>query len=84
MFNAIGDSLSIVAYSVTEENGEDGEYDEDDTVVGKLIEGHQPGWIIGTISKPVLYRMERYHSMQMRLDKVMQQALGDSADFFPK
>jgi hypothetical protein len=22
--------------------------------------------------------------MQMRLDKVMQQALGDSADFFPK
>ena len=51
MLIAIGDSLSDLASS---DDGEDGE-DEDDeeTVMGKLSEDDEPGWVMGTITQTV-------------------------------
>jgi len=58
MLNAIGDSLSDVASSEDEEDPKDQEADED-TEQGKLSEDHEPGWVVGTISKIVQRRMEK-------------------------
>jgi len=49
MLDAIRDSLSDVASSDVEEDGEDNE----DTEQGKLSEDDEPGWVMGTISKMV-------------------------------
>jgi len=59
MLNAIGDILSDLTSSDDEEDAEDDEED-DDTEHGKLSEDDEPGWVIGTISKSVKRRMERY------------------------
>jgi len=57
--NAIGDCPSDLASSDEEEdtdNGEDNEYTE----LGKPSRDDEPGWVMGTISKTVMHRMERY------------------------
>ena len=57
MLVAIGDSLSDLASS---DNGEDAEDENDEeTEQGKLSEDYEPGWVMGTITKPVQQRMER-------------------------
>jgi len=70
MLIAIGDSPSDLACS---DNGEDGE-DEDDEVTekGKLSEDDEPGWVIGTITKTVQQRMERFRHNQMKFDELSQ------------
>ena len=58
MLNAIGDSLSNLACS---DNEEDGEYkidNYDDTELGMLSNNGQPGWVKGTIATTVLHRLE--------------------------
>ena len=57
MFNAIGDSLTDLASSEDEQDGEDQHDDEEDTGHGKLSEDDEPGWEMGTISKTVKHRM---------------------------
>jgi len=54
MIVAIRDSLSDLACSNDGEDVEDGE-DEDDeeSEQGKLTEGDEPGWVLGTIPKTV-------------------------------
>jgi len=66
MLVTIGDSLSDLASS---DDGEDGE-DEDDeeTEQGKLSEDDGPSWVMGTITKTVQQRMERFQLKQMKLD----------------
>jgi len=66
MLIAIGDSLSDLARS---DDGEDGE-DEDDeeTEKGKLSEDDEPGWVMGTITKMVHQRMERFRQKQMKFN----------------
>jgi len=59
MLNAIGDSLSDLASFDDEEDAED-EEEDDDTEQGKLSEDDEPGWVMGTISKLVQRRMERF------------------------
>jgi len=59
MLNAIGDSLSDLASFDDEEDAED-EEEDDDTEQGKLSEDDEPGWVMGTISKSVQRRMERF------------------------
>jgi len=59
MLNAIGDSLSDLASSDNGEDGEDEDDDEEDSAGGNLSKDDQPGWVMGTISKTVQYRMER-------------------------
>jgi hypothetical protein len=67
MLVAIGDSLSDLASS---NDGEDGE-DEDDgeSEQGKLGEDDEPGWVMGTISKMVQQRVERFRQKQMMFDE---------------
>ena len=53
MLNAIGDSLSDLASSDIEQDGEDEEYDEEDTELGNLSDDDEPGRVMGTLSKTV-------------------------------
>jgi len=59
MLNSIRDSLSDLASSDDEEDAED-EQDDDNTEQGKLSADDEPGWVMGTISKSVQCRMERF------------------------
>jgi hypothetical protein len=78
MLGAIGDSLSDLASSDDEENGED----DQDTAQGKLREDDDPGRVMGTISKMIQQRMERFCQMQMKLDELTQHGWGDEAHYF--
>ena len=82
MLNAIGDSLSDLASSEIEMDGEDVDDDEEDTELGKLSEDDDPGWVMGNISKTVQHRMESVWQTQMRLDELTQQEWRDVADYF--
>jgi len=80
MLVAIGDSLSDLASS---NNGEDGEAEDDEeTEQGKLSEDDEPGWVMGTITKTVQQRMERFQQNQMKFDKLTQPGCQDAADYF--
>jgi hypothetical protein len=52
MLNAIGDSLSDLATSDDEQDGEDKQDGEEDTELGTLT-NDEPGWVMGTISEEV-------------------------------
>jgi len=76
----IRDSLSGLASS---DNGEDGEDENDEeTEQGKLSEDDEPGWVMGTITKPVQQHMKRFWKKQMKFDKLTQPGWGDAADDF--
>jgi len=80
MLVAIGDSLSDLASS---DDGEDGEEEDDeDTEQGNLSEDDEPGWVMGTITKAVQKRKERFRQKQMNLDKLTQPGWEDAADYF--
>jgi len=81
MLNAIGDSLSDLSSSEDEEDGEDEEDDEENPAGGKLSEHDEPCWVMGTISKTVLYRMEHFRQKQMKLDELTQPGWGDAAEY---
>ena len=70
MLNAIRDSLSVLPSSDDEEDWDDQDDDEEDSAGGKLSEDDEPGWMMGTISKTVQYRMERCWQNQMSHDEV--------------
>jgi hypothetical protein len=76
---AVGDSLSDLASS---DDGEDGE-DEDDeeTEQGSLSKDDEPCWVMGTITKTVQQRMERFPQKQMKLDKLTELGWEDAADY---
>jgi len=76
MFDAFRDSLSDLVRLDDEEDGED----DQDTEQGKLSEDDEPGWEMGTISKTVQQRMERYWQKQMKLDELSQLGWRDAAD----
>jgi hypothetical protein len=72
MFNAIGDSLSDLASSDDNQDGEDEADDEGDTELGKLSDDDEPGSVMGTITKTVQHRMESLWQKQMRLHELTQ------------
>jgi hypothetical protein len=78
MLVAIRDSRSDLANSENGEHGED--EDDEDTEQGNLNENDEPGWVIGTITKMVLQRMELFQQKQMKLDEFTQPEWGDAAD----
>jgi len=51
-------------------------------VGGNLSEDDEPGWVMGTISKMVQYRMQRVRQKQMKLEELTQPGWGDAADYF--
>jgi len=67
---AIGDSLSDLASSNDGEDGED--EDDEETEQGKLREDGKPGWVMGTITKTIQQRMERFRRKQVKLDELTQ------------
>jgi hypothetical protein len=79
MMAPIGDSLSDLASS---DNGEDAEDQDEETEQGKLIEYDEPGWAMGTISKTVQQRKERFRQKQMKLDELTQPGWEDAANYF--
>jgi hypothetical protein len=78
MLNAIRDSLSDLVSSEDEEDGKHKE-DEENTELGMPREDDEPGWVMGTISKRVQYRMESFQQKQMTLDELTQLEQGDAA-----
>jgi len=82
MLNAIGDSPSDLVSSDDGEDGEDEDDDEDNLELGKLSEDDEPGWGMGTISKTVQHRMERFQQKQIMFDELTQPGWGDAADYF--
>jgi len=82
MLNAIGDSLSDLASSDDEQNGEDRADDEEDTELGKLSDDDEPRWVMGTITDTVQHRMEIFRQKQVRLDELTQPGWGDAANYF--
>jgi len=82
MLNAIGDSLSDLASSQDEEDGEDKDDDGEDTGQGKLSDDDEAGWVMGTISKAVQHHRESYRQKKTRLDELTQLGWGDMADHF--
>jgi hypothetical protein len=53
MLNAIGEILSDLASSDDDQDGDDKEDDGDDTMLGKLSDDDEPGWVMGTMSNTV-------------------------------
>ena len=82
MLNAIGDSLRELAISDNGEEGEDEDNDEEDPQLGKLTEDGEPGWVLGTISKPVQHCSDRFQLTQMKLHELTQLGWGDMANNF--
>jgi hypothetical protein len=78
MIVAIEDSMSDLASS---DNGEDGEDDDEVTEQGKMSEDDKPGWVMGTITKTVPQRMERFRQKQMKLHELTQSGWEDAADY---
>jgi len=80
MLVATGDSQRDLASS---DDGEDGEEEDDEeTEQSNLCEDDEPGWVMGTITKTVLQRMERFRQKQMKLDELTQPGWEDAADYF--
>jgi hypothetical protein len=79
MLVAIGDSLSDLASSDDGEDEED--EDDDETEQGMPSEDDEPGWVMGTITKTVQQRMERYRHKQMKLHELSQPGWEDVADY---
>lgn len=80
MMIAIGDSMSELASSITEEDGED-EQDEH-SELGQRSEDDKPGRALDTDSKMVQQCMERLRPQQMKLDKVTQPGWADATNCF--
>jgi len=70
MMVAIRDSLSDLASCDDGENGED--MDDEQTEKGMVSEDDEPHWVMGTITKMVQQRMERFQQKQMTLDELIQ------------
>jgi len=47
-----------------------------------LSEDDEPSWVIGTITKTVQQRMQRFRQKQMKLDELTQPKWQDTADYF--
>lgn len=80
MLNGIGNGLSNVVFSTTEEYGEQKKDDEEDTALGKLSGDDQPGRVMGTISKTVQHCMESLRRNGISLDELTQNRRPDAAD----
>jgi hypothetical protein len=76
MLNAISDSLSDLASSDDEADGEDEDVEEEDTGHDKLSEDDERRWVMGTISNTVQHRMESFRQKQLRLDELTQLGWG--------
>jgi hypothetical protein len=82
MLNTVRDTLSNLPSSDHEQDGEHMEDNEEDTELGKLSDDDEPGWVLGTITKTELHRMESFWPKRMRLDELTQPGWEDAANSF--
>jgi len=82
MLVAIRDSLSDLGSSNDGEDWEEEDDEENDQ--GNLSQDDEPGWVMGTITKTVQQRMERFRQKQMKLDELTQPGWEDAATLFRK
>jgi hypothetical protein len=82
MLHAIRLSLSDLASSNNQEDGEDEDQDKDDTKLGNMSKGDKPCWVIDSICKMVQYRKESFEQTGMSLDHLTQLEWRDSANYF--
>jgi hypothetical protein len=82
ILHAVEDSLSDLARSEDEEDGEDEDHDEEETGQCKLSEDDEPGSVMGTICKTVQHHMGRFRQKHLRLEERTQPGWGDAADYF--
>jgi len=80
MMIAVGDSLYDIASSVDGEDTDD--EDDEETELGQLSDDDEPGWVMGTITKTVQQRMERFRQKLMKLDELTHPGWEDAADYF--
>jgi len=73
--------FSDLVSSDEEQDREDEEYDADDTQLGKLSDDDEPGWVMGTSSKPVQQHLESFRQKQMKHEKLTQPGWGDPANY---
>jgi len=71
MLNAIRDSMSHLANFEDGEDGADKDDDDDDPEPVEVSADDEPGWVMGTISKTVLHRMEHFQQKWINLDELM-------------
>jgi len=76
---AVGDRPSHLASSNDGEDGED--EDEDETWQGMLSEDDDQGRVMGTITKMIQQRMERFRPKQMKFDELTQPRWENAADY---
>jgi len=74
MIIAIRDSSTHLAMFDDEVDG-DHETDED-SVLRKLSEDDEPGWVVGKIYKTIQLYMERFRQKQMKLEELTQRGWG--------
>ena len=74
------DSLRDLASSDNVEDGED--EDDEQTEQGNLCKAYEPGWVMGTFTKMVQQRMERFRQKQMKLDELTKPGWENTADYF--
>jgi len=79
MIVAIGHSPSDLPSPDNEEDREDKA--DEGTEQGELSEADKPGGVMGTISKTVQQRIERFLQMQVTLDEYTQPVLENTADY---
>jgi len=84
MLNAIRDSLSDLASSDHEQDGQNDEDDEEVTELGKLSDDDEPGWVMVTVTKTLQHHMESFRQKLMRLAKLTQPGWGDVGNYFHK
>jgi len=80
MMVAIRGNLIDFASSDTEEDGN--EDDNEDTKLGKLGEDNKPGLVMGTISKTVQQRSERFRQIYIEHDQLTRLVWGNTANYF--
>jgi hypothetical protein len=81
MLNTIIDSLSNHESSDDARDGDAEIDDEAGPELGKYSKDNEYGWVISRRSKHVLCRMEHFWWKQMKLNKLIQLARGDAADY---
>jgi len=80
MLNIIGVSLSDLASSDDQEDGEHNDDHEEDHQLRKFCKVDEPSWVMGSISKVVQHRLEHFRQRQIKLDEMTQPGWGDAAN----
>jgi hypothetical protein len=81
MLDAVEDSLSDLAISDEEQDGEDHCDDDNATEFGKLSDDDEPCWVMGKIPKAVQHCVVGFRQKQMRYNKLTKPGWWDEENY---